>query len=128
VVAALFGVSRFFAPLVAAIPAAAYAPALIIGGAMMIAPILKIDFDDYTELIPAFRVIALMSFTYNSEWESLPVSSCIHCSSWRRAMARNTRRTLDALCTIDTFLRLLPISIATIHRTTSQPNSQTHKN
>ena len=83
-VAALFGVSRFFAPLVAAIPAAAYAPALIIGGAMMIAPILKIDFDDYTELIPAFRVIALMSFTYNSEWESLPVSSCIHCSSWRR--------------------------------------------
>ena len=65
VVAALFGMSLFFAPLVAAIPAAAYAPALIIVGAMMIAPVLKIDFDDYTELIPAFTVIALMSFTYN---------------------------------------------------------------
>ena len=65
VVAALFGMSLFFAPLVAAIPAAAYAPALIIVGAMMIAPVLKIDFDDYTELIPAFAVIALMSFTYN---------------------------------------------------------------
>jgi adenine/guanine/hypoxanthine permease len=65
VVAALFGVSLFFAPLVAAIPAAAYAPALIIVGAMMITPVLKIDFDDYTELIPAFTVIALMSFTYN---------------------------------------------------------------
>jgi AGZA family xanthine/uracil permease-like MFS transporter len=65
VVAALFGMSIFFAPLVSAIPAAAYAPALIIVGAMMIAPVLKIDFDDYTELIPAFTVIALMSFTYN---------------------------------------------------------------
>jgi adenine/guanine/hypoxanthine permease len=31
----------------------------------MLAPIRKIDFDDYTELLPAFAVIALMSFTYN---------------------------------------------------------------
>jgi len=57
--------SLFYAPLVAAIPAAASAPALIIVGAMMITPVLKINFDDYTELIPAFTVIALMSFTYN---------------------------------------------------------------
>jgi AGZA family xanthine/uracil permease-like MFS transporter len=65
VVAALFAMSLFFAPLAAAIPAAAYAPALIVVGAMMVAPVVKIDFDDYTELIPAFTVIALMSFTYN---------------------------------------------------------------
>jgi adenine/guanine/hypoxanthine permease len=65
VVAVLFAMSLFFAPVVAAIPAAAYAPALIVVGAMMVAPILKIDFDDYTELIPAFAVISLMSFTYN---------------------------------------------------------------
>src|SRR5579863_655050 len=65
VVAALFAMSLFFAPLVASIPAAAYAPALIVVGAMMVAPVVKIDFDDYTELIPAFTVIALMSFTYN---------------------------------------------------------------
>jgi adenine/guanine/hypoxanthine permease len=64
-VAALFAMSLFFAPLVAAIPAAAYAPALIVVGAMMVAPVVKIDFDDYTELVPAFTVIALMSFTYN---------------------------------------------------------------
>lgn len=38
---------------------------MIVVGAMMVAPIVKIDFDDYTELIPAFAVIALMSFTYN---------------------------------------------------------------
>lgn len=65
VVAALFAMSLFFAPMVAAIPAAAYAPALIVVGAMMVAPFVKIDFDDHTELIPAFAVIALMSFTYN---------------------------------------------------------------
>jgi AGZA family xanthine/uracil permease-like MFS transporter len=31
----------------------------------MLAPITKIQFDDFTELIPAFAVVALMSFTYN---------------------------------------------------------------
>lgn len=34
-------------------------------GSMMMAPIAKIDFDDPTESIPAFTVIALISFTYN---------------------------------------------------------------
>jgi len=65
VTAMLFGVSLFFAPTVTAIPPQAYGPALVIVGAMMIAPIRKIDFDDYTELLPAFAIIALMSFTYN---------------------------------------------------------------
>ena len=32
---------------------------------MMMAPIAKIDFDDPTESIPGFAVIALISFTYN---------------------------------------------------------------
>jgi AGZA family xanthine/uracil permease-like MFS transporter len=31
----------------------------------MLAPITRIRFDDFTELIPAFAVVALMSFTYN---------------------------------------------------------------
>jgi AGZA family xanthine/uracil permease-like MFS transporter len=65
VTAALFGASLFFAPTVSAIPPQAYGPALVIVGAMMIAPIARIDFDDYTELLPAFTIIALMSFTYN---------------------------------------------------------------
>jgi len=88
----MFGVSLFFAPLVAAIPAAAYAPALIIVGAMMITPILKIDFDDYTELIPAFTVIALMSFTYNIGVGITAGSFCIHSSSWRRGDGTNYMR------------------------------------
>jgi AGZA family xanthine/uracil permease-like MFS transporter len=61
----LFGVSLFFAPTVTAIPPQAHGPALMMVGAMMVAPIMKIDFDDYTELLPAFAIIALMSFTYN---------------------------------------------------------------
>jgi adenine/guanine/hypoxanthine permease len=64
-IAALFIVSLFFAPLVTAIPPAAYGPALVIIGSMMMAPIAKIDFADPTEAIPAFTVIALISFTYN---------------------------------------------------------------
>jgi adenine/guanine/hypoxanthine permease len=65
VTAMLFGVSLFFAPTITAIPPQAYGPALMIVGAMMIAPIRKIEFDDHTELIPAFAIISLMSFTYN---------------------------------------------------------------
>lgn len=40
-------------------------PALIVVGFLMLAPITRINFDDYTELIPAFTVVILMSFTYN---------------------------------------------------------------
>jgi AGZA family xanthine/uracil permease-like MFS transporter len=65
VVAALFACSLFFAPIVTAIPPAAYGSALVVVGSMMMAPIARIDFDDPTELLPAFAIIALMSFTYN---------------------------------------------------------------
>jgi len=65
VVAALFLVSLFFAPLLTAVPAHAYGAVLILIGVFMIRPITRIDFDDYTELVPAFLTIVLMSFTYN---------------------------------------------------------------
>ena len=65
VTAILFASALFFAPFVTAIPAAAYSPALIVVGLHMLAPISRIDFNDYTEMIPAFAVIVLMSFTYN---------------------------------------------------------------
>jgi AGZA family xanthine/uracil permease-like MFS transporter len=65
ITAGCFVLALFFAPLVAAVPPQAYGPALIIVGLLMLAPIVKIDFSDYTELIPAFAVVALMSFTYN---------------------------------------------------------------
>jgi AGZA family xanthine/uracil permease-like MFS transporter len=64
-VAFLFLLSLFFAPLLTAVPAHAYGAALIVIGSFMIAPVTKIDFQDPTELIPAFLTITLMSFTYN---------------------------------------------------------------
>ncbi len=65
VVAAGFALSLFFAPFVSSIPPQAYGPALIVVGLFMLAPIVKIDFSDYTESIPAFAVVALMCFTFN---------------------------------------------------------------
>jgi AGZA family xanthine/uracil permease-like MFS transporter len=65
VVASCFLLTLFFAPLVAAIPAAAYGPALIIVGLFMLAPVVHIDFSDYTESVPAFAVVTLMAFTFN---------------------------------------------------------------
>ncbi len=64
-VAALFLLSLFFAPLLTAVPSHVYGSVLVIVGVFMIRPIVRIDFDDYTELVPAFLTIVFMSFTYN---------------------------------------------------------------
>jgi AGZA family xanthine/uracil permease-like MFS transporter len=65
VVAAFFLLSLFLAPLLTAVPPHAYGAVLILIGVFMIRPVTRIDFEDYTELVPSFLTIALMSFTYN---------------------------------------------------------------
>ena len=65
VVAFLFGLSLFFAPLFTMVPSHAAGIALIVIGSLMIQPITRLDFDDFTELIPAFLTVTLMIFTYN---------------------------------------------------------------
>ena len=65
VVAVLFLMALFFAPLLTAVPPHAYGAVLIVIGSFMIAPVARIDFHDPTELIPAFLTITLISFTYN---------------------------------------------------------------
>jgi len=65
VTALLFLICLFFGPLFTSIPPQAYGAALVIVGMLMVSAVTKIDFKDYTELIPAFFVITLMSFTYN---------------------------------------------------------------
>ncbi|BCS52700.1 NCS2 family permease [Geobacter sp. SVR] len=65
VVAALFALSLFFAPLFTIVPPHAYGIALVVIGSFMIRPITQLDFDDFTELIPAFLTVVLMIFTYN---------------------------------------------------------------
>ena len=64
-VAGCFAVAMFFSPLFLSIPAAATAPALIIVGLLMLEPIVKIPFDDFTESIPAFVCIIMMPMTYS---------------------------------------------------------------
>ena len=63
--AAMFGIALFFAPLFIMIPSAATAPALIIVGLFMMESVLKIDFSDFTEAIPAFLTIIMMPFAYS---------------------------------------------------------------
>ena len=61
----LFLVSIFFAPLFTAIPTQATAPILILVGVMMATAMLKIDFNDMTEAIPAFLTIVMMPLAYS---------------------------------------------------------------
>ncbi|NJD92383.1 MAG: NCS2 family permease [Geobacter sp.] len=65
VVALLFLLSLFLAPLFTIVPAHAYGIALIVIGSSLIRPVAQLDFDDMTELVPAFLTIVLMIFTYN---------------------------------------------------------------
>ena len=60
-----FLLAMFFAPLFLAIPAAATTPVLVLVGLMMMSSVLKINFDDYAEAIPAFICILLMPLTYS---------------------------------------------------------------
>ena len=64
-VAICFAVALFFSPLFLSIPAAATAPALIIVGLLMMEPITKIPFNDFSESIPAFVCIVMMPLTYS---------------------------------------------------------------
>ena len=61
----LFLIAMFFSPLFIAIPTCATAPALIIVGFFMMENIVKIDFTDFTQGVPAFLTIALMPLTYS---------------------------------------------------------------
>jgi AGZA family xanthine/uracil permease-like MFS transporter len=67
VTAALFALSLFFIPLFEPLQSLqyAYAPALMIVGMLMLGAVAKIDFDDLTELVPAFTTVIVMVFTFN---------------------------------------------------------------
>jgi AGZA family xanthine/uracil permease-like MFS transporter len=65
VTAGLFFLALFFAPLIGIVPAYATAPALIIVGVYMFKNIKEINFNDFTEAIPAFLTIVLMPLTFS---------------------------------------------------------------
>ena len=64
-VAILFALALLFSPIFLAIPGAATAPALVIVGVMMMSPVAKIDWEDYSESIPAFITILMMPVAYS---------------------------------------------------------------
>jgi AGZA family xanthine/uracil permease-like MFS transporter len=64
-VAFFFLLSLFFSPLASVIPAAATSPALIVVGVMMMGNIGKIDWDDFSEALPAFIAMVAMPFTFS---------------------------------------------------------------
>ena len=65
VVACGFAVALLFSPLFLSIPSAATAPALIIVGLLMLEPVKDINFDDFSESIPAFVCLIMMPMTYS---------------------------------------------------------------
>ena len=65
VIAACFAVALFFSPLFLAIPGAATGPVLFIVGVMMMSPVVHIDWNDFSESIPAFVTMLLMPLAYS---------------------------------------------------------------
>lgn len=63
--AGLFFLSAFFAPLIAAVPVFATAPALIMVGVFMMRGIGRIEFTQFEEGLPAFLTIIFMPLTYS---------------------------------------------------------------
>lgn len=61
----LFFLSLFLAPLAGLVPSEATAPALVAVGVLMIGAVMKIDFDDFTEALPAFLTMVMMPLAYS---------------------------------------------------------------
>jgi AGZA family xanthine/uracil permease-like MFS transporter len=64
-IAGLFFLSLFFSPVLTAIPSFATAPVLIVLGAVMMEPISKVDFSEFTEGMPVFLTLILTLLTYS---------------------------------------------------------------
>lgn len=60
-----FLLAIFFAPFFLAIPASATAPVLVLVGLMMMASVVKIDFNNFSESVPAFLCIICMPLCYS---------------------------------------------------------------
>ncbi len=63
--ATMFILALFLAPLFLMVPASATAPALILVGLFMITSVVKINFDNMTEALPAFLTIVMMPFAFS---------------------------------------------------------------
>lgn len=65
VVAICFAISAFLATFVSAIPSAATAPALVVVGIMMTSAFKEIQWEDFSEAVPAFFAGLFMALCYS---------------------------------------------------------------
>ncbi|MFW6203182.1 MAG: NCS2 family permease [Marinilabilia sp.] len=63
--AGMFFLALFLSPVFLMVPSAATAPALILVGSFMMSPVMKIEWEDYTESIPVFFTIIMMPLAYS---------------------------------------------------------------
>jgi len=93
----------FLAPLLSMIPAIATAPALVLVGVFMIKPVIKINWLQMDEAIPAFLAMVLIPFTYSITqgitWGFLSWSILKFCSGKKKEVT-------PALLVIDVFALL----------------------
>lgn len=61
----LFIFALFFGGIVGVVPSEATSPALVIVGVLMMGAVTQINFEDFTEALPAFFTIAIMPFSYS---------------------------------------------------------------
>ncbi len=65
IIAALFLVAMFCAPLVAAVPAYATAPALVLVGVLMCGSVSRVRWNDFSEAFPAFLTLLATPLTFS---------------------------------------------------------------
>ncbi|MGC1491681.1 MAG: NCS2 family permease, partial [Candidatus Acidiferrum sp.] len=65
VIAGLFLVAMFCAPVIAAIPNYATAPALILVGALMCGAVARVQWNDFSEAFPAFLTLVATPLTFS---------------------------------------------------------------
>lgn len=63
--AVMFALALFLAPIFLMVPASATAPALILVGLFMLTSVVKINFEDMTEALPAFLTMIMMPFAFS---------------------------------------------------------------
>jgi AGZA family xanthine/uracil permease-like MFS transporter len=78
VVAIMFLLCLPFASLFSIVPPEVTAPALIIVGVLMMASIMKINWTDYEQAVPAFLTISVMTFAFNISY-GIAAGFIFHC-------------------------------------------------
>jgi AGZA family xanthine/uracil permease-like MFS transporter len=110
VVAVLFALSAFFAPVISAVPSAATAPALIIVGVMMLSAFKEVKWDDFAEAVPAFFAGIFMALCYSISY-GIAAGFVFYCLV---KIVKGEARKIHPILTVSTLLFILNFIIMAI--------------